>query len=260
MKKIYTVRSITQQQAYMWDGVNTEDEVSVCKQRRLDRYLFKYLNKGEPILEAGCGPGTWVIYLREKGFDVQGMEHDETLVSRIKKDMPEIPVRVGDVAHLPYKDGALGAYISLGVVEHFENGADGPLKEAWRVLRPGGVLILTVPFNNFFRKLVAHPLRSLYLAIHKLRGGETHFAEYRYSMAEVCEMVKRAGFEIIDTGTDDYIDKRRSMLIWSEFPMLRKNISSHDLNIAGRITALIFNSISKMILAAGILVVAKKPI
>ncbi|MDO8445569.1 MAG: class I SAM-dependent methyltransferase [Deltaproteobacteria bacterium] len=260
MKKIYTTRDIPEQQAYMWNEVKTEDEVSVCQQRRINDYFFKYLTKGEPILEAGCGPGTWVIYLRDKGFDVQGIEHDERIISRIKKDMPSLPVQSGDICLLPFQDSSLGAYISLGVIEHFEDGVEHPLKEALRVLRPGGILILTVPFNNIFRKLVAHPLRSLYLFAHRLRHGKTYFAEYRYSEDEVCEMVKKAGFEIVEIGTDDYNDNSRSMVFWSEFPLLRDKMKPPDLNIVGNSTAFILNSISKKILAAGILIVAQKPL
>lgn len=258
MKKIYTTRDITEQQAYMWKGVKTEDEVSVCQVRRVNNYFFKYLPKGEPILEAGCGPGTWVLYLRNYGFDVVGIEHDESVISCLKKDLPSLPVYSGDICFLPFQDSSLGAYISLGVVEHFEDGVERPLKEALRVLRPGGILILTVPFNNIFRRLVAHPLRSLYLSVHKLWHGKTYFAEYRYSESEVCEMMKRSGFEIVKISTDDYNDKSRSMVIWSEFPILRHRTKPHDLNIIGTVTACILNSISTKILAAGILVVAKK--
>lgn len=258
MKKIYTTRDIAEQQAYMWNGVNTEDEVSVCPTRRINDYFFRYLPKGESILEAGCGPGTWVIYLRDNGFDVQGIEHDQRVISRIKKELPNLPVQSGDISLLPFQDSSLGAYISLGVIEHFEDGVERPLKEAFRVLRPGGILILTVPFNNIFRKLVAHPLRSIYLFAHWLRYGKMHFAEYRYSEAEVCDMLKISGFEIIELGTDDYIDKSRSMVIWSEFPLLRDRNRPHDLNLIGTFTAYILNSISKKILAAGVLAVAKK--
>lgn len=244
----------------MWSGVKIEDEVSACHGRRVHAYFFKYLPKTESIVEAGCGIGTWVAYLRNKGFDVKGIEHDENLICSIKKYTPNLPIQSGDVCNLPFKDCSMGAYISLGVVEHFEDGVERPLKEALRVLRPGGVIILTVPFNNVFRRVIAHPMRAVYLLLHRLRGGAVHFAEYRYSETEAQEMVEKAGFEIIETGTDDYNDKSRSMVIWSELPLLRARNMPHDLNVVGRVVAFIMNLLSKKILAAGILVAAKKPV
>src|SRR3972149_93310 len=260
MKKVYTTREIAGQQTHMWNGVKIEDEVSSCPGRRVHAYFFNHLPKTEPVVEAGCGLGAWVLYLGGKGFDVKGIEHDENLISVIKKYTPNLPVQSGDVCRLPFKDCSMGAYISLGVVEHFEDGAERPLKEAWRVLRPGGILILTVPFNHVFRRVVAHPMRALYLLVHRLRGGAVYFAEYRYSETEAREMVEKAGFKIIETGTDDYSDKSRSMVIWSELPLLRAMNIPHDLNMVGRIAAFIMNLISKKILSAGILVVAQTPL
>jgi hypothetical protein len=120
------------------------------------------------------------------------------------------------------------------------------------------MLILTVPANNLFRRIVAHPLRRLYLFYHALRGRRRHFAEYRYSASEVKRMVAKAGFLVHETGTDDFISKRRSLTLWSEFPFLRGK-EPYSLNNIGGSFAWIMNSISPKILTAGVLVIARKP-
>jgi len=51
-----------------------------------------------------------------------------------------------DLRELGFRPGVFAAYISLGVVEHDPAGPDAILREAWRLLEPGGVLLLSVPY------------------------------------------------------------------------------------------------------------------
>jgi len=259
LKKIYTIRDLTQQQAHMWDVRQIEDEVRACEGRGIMRHFSEYLPRDRDILEAGCGLGAWVIYLNKKGYPVAGIDHDKKVMKRLKQWDPSLDVEHGDIENLRYNDNSLGAYISLGVVEHFEGGADKPLHEAYRVLEPGGTLVLTVPYNNIFRKLIAHPLREVYLLLSRVRGRKVFFAEYRYSETEAREMVEKAGFRVITTGTDDFVSKTRSLGLWSEFPWLQDRNSLYGLNRFGKAIAFILNSISRKVLASGILVVAQKP-
>lgn len=243
----------------MWGSHVVEDEVSVCEERNLLGYFIKYLPQNELLLEAGCGLGAWVICLKKRGYNIEGVDHDARVISRIKAYDNELPVQQGNILNLPYEDDSLGAYISLGVVEHFEEGEEEALAEAWRILKPGGIVIFTVPYNNLFRRLIAHPLRHLYLELHKLRGGSVHFAEYRYSEFEACRMLEKTGFNIVETDRDDFISKSRSLALWSEFPFLQSGSEPYSLNIVGKVLAYVLNSISERILAAGVLIVARKP-
>ena len=179
-------------------------------------------------------------------------------MEKLKQWNPSLNVEYGDIEHLPYSDNSLGTYISLGVVEHFEEGADKPLHEAYRILEPGGTLILTVPYNNIFRKFIAHPLRSVYLLFHRMRKGKISFAEYRYSKKEVREMIEKAGFQIIRTDIDDFVSNTSSLGLWSEFPLLQDRNSLYALNKVGKAIAFILNSVNKKFLASGILIIAQK--
>lgn len=259
MKKIFTVRRLDEQQAHMWDNCVIEDEVSACLKRNIAEHFLKHLPKDEPILEAGCGLGAWVVFLSERGYDISGIDHDEKVIERLKTWRPSLKVASGDIRKLPYDDGCFGAYISLGVVEHFEEGPERPLIEAMRILRPGGIVVLTVPFNNLFRRLFTNPLRFLYLMVHRIRGGEISFAEYRYSEAEACCLLENSGFEVLDTDIDDFVPRTESLAIWSEFPILQDRKRSYSLNKAGNLLACFLNSISRKLIAAGILVIARKP-
>jgi SAM-dependent methyltransferase len=120
----------------------------VRSQELIHAYL-PYLSRDTVILEAGCGLGHVVYYLRQCGYHVIGVDYAaEALQPEIIHKL-QLPVTVADVHHLPYADNSLGGYLSFGVVEHFEAGPEPALREAFRVLKPGGALVLTVPHPNF---------------------------------------------------------------------------------------------------------------
>lgn len=69
-------------------------------------------------------------------------------VEMVNNMFPSLPVSQGNVLDLYYESGSISAYISMGVVEHFEEEPEESLAEAFRVLEPVGVEIISVPMNN----------------------------------------------------------------------------------------------------------------
>lgn len=242
----------------MWDENKIDDEVKICKDRIIEDIFFKYLNKEDTYLEAGCGLGAWVIYLKQKGYKILGIDHDEKVINRVKDFKKDIEVESGDICNLKYEDNSLDGYISLGVIEHFEEGTKKPVDEAYRVVKHGGRYIITVPCDNLFRKVFAHPLREVYLIIKKLTGQEIHFGEYRYTIDEFKNLFDSDRFKILYEGIDDFKSKNMAMTLWSEFPFLQDKNNLYRLNGLGKLIAYTLNSISRNILAAGVLLVLEK--
>jgi len=257
MKKIYTIRNPAAQREHMWSARRIEEEVAACPRRSIEPLIVDYLPKDAPVLEAGCGLGAWVVYLTGKGYDIAGIDHDEKVVDRLKEWRPSLKVSCGDIRKLPYEDSSLGAVISLGVMEHFEEGCGDAMREAHRVLRPGGVLFFTVPANNLFRRVFAHPVRSVYLKWRKSRGDSIHFAEYRFSRTEVGTLLREHGFEPMIMAWDDFTEKTMSLGIWADFPPLQAR-DLYGLNSLGKAAALSMNAISRWIACSGVLCVARK--
>jgi SAM-dependent methyltransferase len=241
----------------MWSERRIEEEVDACSRRSIERYFLAHLPKDAPILEAGCGLGAWVVYLSDRGYDIAGIDNDASVIDRLKAWRPTLNVRYGDIRKLPYEDGALAAVISLGVVEHFEEGCGDAMKEMHRVLPPGGLLFFAAPMDNMFRRGFAHPLRSLYLKWRKHRGDTIHFAEYRFSREEVETLLHEHGFEPMITTWDDFSEKTMSLGIWADFPPLQER-SLYQLKPAGKAAAFAMNSISRWIVCSGIFCVARK--
>lgn len=262
MKKIYTIRDLSNQQFHMWEDLEIEGELKACEDRNIKDIFKKYLQlpsgNNKEILEAGCGLGAWVIYLTRKGYNIRGIDHDEKVLERVKSFDNNLKVEKGDITNLNIEDESISAYISLGVLEHFEEGADAAINEAHRVLEKNGIAIVTVPYNNIFRLLVTNHVRAMYLFLKRIKGHKMHFAEYRYNFKEFENIFPSEKFEIIERTTDDYISKTRSLGLWSEYPFLQKKNIAYKLNVMGKAIAFILNSLSDRILSSGILLVLRK--
>lgn len=123
---------------------------------QLQRIFLRHLPRKGLILDGGCGMGQYVAALRARGYDCFGVDFAPKTVERVKSYLPDLPVETGDICHLNLNDESIDAYISLGIVEHFQNGPYDALKEAMRVLKDNGVLIVSVPHAFPWRRLDAH--------------------------------------------------------------------------------------------------------
>ena len=69
--------------------------------------------------------------------------------------------------------------------------------------KPGGMLVLAVPFNNWFRRLVVNHLQTRVTRKRRRAGIALGFAEYRFSASEVRRHLADAGFETIASYPND---------------------------------------------------------
>lgn len=240
----------------MWNLRDIEEEINAVSRRALMDVFLKYLPSDGKILEAGCGLCGWLIRLKDLNYDIEGIDIDENVINRVKSLYPNVRAFVGDVTKTNYESNFIDAYISLGVVEHFEDGPEIPLKEAHRILKNNGILILAVPYNNISRRVFYHPLRNIYFSAKRLIGQEVFFAEYRYNKKEILRFIEEAGFQIVEVGSDDFIAKTESLGLWADWPYLRSS-RPYELNLMGKVLAAIF-SYSKWSCCAGIYIVAAK--
>lgn len=225
MRKKYIVKDKGDDRKFWegnWDRTDIEDAVKFCNISPLRPIFDTYLPKNGKILEGGCGTGHFVIYYKQKGYDIEGVDFAEEAINRARKLYPEIPLKKGDVLHLEYPDNYFKAYYSGGVVEHFEEGPYKALIEARRVLRNEGLLIISVPYFNPFRitnsrininmfgrrhsesSLDFDGIKSLYTltSVHKRENPPVDgfsFHQYEYTEKEFSDILKACGFQIILT-------------------------------------------------------------
>ncbi len=130
-----------------------------------------------PVLDIGCGAGNMIHHLARYG-DVRGIEVDARPVAMAQARGYD--VREGDATRgIPFTDGSFNLVTALDVIEHVD-ADEAILREAFRVLRPGGILAVTTPA---FQSLWSH---------NDVLNGHKR----RYSAQELRQRIERAGFRV----------------------------------------------------------------
>lgn len=130
-----------------------ERQLAHCDHYELAPLFLRLLPAHQPILEAGCGSGRWVGWFVRQGWQSTGLDWSEALCERARQNVPGGTFVSGDMRAMPFKDNSFGSIISLGAIEHSVEGPLASLREYHRVLRPGGVAVITVPFLGPARRL-----------------------------------------------------------------------------------------------------------
>ncbi|MCC6802459.1 MAG: class I SAM-dependent methyltransferase, partial [Anaerolineae bacterium] len=109
----------------IWDSASVEQELQTETYARAQETLRQYtpyLPKNKLVLEAGSGLSAALITLKRMGYRVTGLDYAENALRISRQYDPSLVLAVGDVHALPYANGSFGAYLSFGVLEHFEAG------------------------------------------------------------------------------------------------------------------------------------------
>ncbi len=170
------VRYHTQGAGYFW--LTSHNEI-------IERTLTPYLRvldhangRRLRILDLGCGPGWTLERLGHLG-EAYGLEYS-TMALGFARQRGLKRLVSGDGITLPFASGAFDCVVALEVLEHFEDDA-AVAREALRVLRPGGLLLVTVPA---FMALWRH---------HDERYG--HYR--RYARHQLPALLAGAGFDVL---------------------------------------------------------------
>jgi SAM-dependent methyltransferase len=98
---------------------------------------------GGPVADAGCGPGQVTAHLRGLGLDAFGIDLSPAMVEVARRDHPGLRFEVGSMTDLDLADASVAGLLAWWSLVHVPDGAmPTVLAEFWRVLRPGGPLLL----------------------------------------------------------------------------------------------------------------------
>ncbi len=147
-------------------------------------------------LDLGCGLGLQAASLRAKRYQVLGLDFAKELLRGARQQ--RVPAVQGSAMELPIKSGSLGFAYSIGVLHHLPSpGAQiVALREAARVLRPGGVLVVqeTNPRNPLFRFHMGYTFPWLKLID---EGTEWWIPDGRWHSAAGFEQVRLVHFTFL---------------------------------------------------------------
>ena len=97
-----------------------------------------------PVCDLGCGPGQIARYLRHQGVNTLGVDLSPKMIAEAQRLNPEIHFHQGDMLSLPDQDNSWGGIAAFYCIIHIprEQIVDA-LREMKRVLKPGGLLLVT---------------------------------------------------------------------------------------------------------------------
>lgn len=119
--------------------------IFLARREKESATLVERYSNGGVILDLGCGSGLITRHLH--GKLVIGLDINPWLVEKVKLRLPGVEFIVGDAESLPLKSGTFDTVICTEVLEHLPIPAEA-MKEISRILKGGGLLIISVPSEN----------------------------------------------------------------------------------------------------------------
>ncbi len=146
--------------------------------------MLPWVGEGR-LLDVGCGPGVNLATLQSYGWDVYGVEFSDTAAELAR-------ARVGDRIHIgtletaPFADASFDVVMFSHSLEHLFSPSDA-LAHAWRLLKPGGCLVVAVPnAGGWERRLFGRWWFPWEIPRHL----------YHFDEATLRRLLEKAGFEV----------------------------------------------------------------
>ncbi len=144
--------------------------------------------KGERILDIGCGEGTYDYRIALRGARVFGFDLDGNQLRRAQAfhKTPSTGFVCAHADAFPLRSGQFDTVMSLCVFEHLPDDRQ-TLREMWRVLRPGGRILLTLD------SLSLEEIGEAWRDGHRERHSVLQF----YTHPSVGSLLEHCGFRLI---------------------------------------------------------------
>lgn len=216
------------------------------------------------VIDVGCGTGSLVLKLAQEGYQVIGIDVSDKCIaltrSRVNTDGLShlVTVSKGSASQSNLPDQSVDAVIAGEVLEHLDDDGSA-VREFFRVLKPGGICIITVPANPALWNLWDD------MAGHFRRYNQNDLVKLFESQKFHVESIRYWGFPIMR------IYHRLLCLPWAKMIIKREGIDGENLDVITKIglsklTTLILGNIFRIdnLFASfpwgiGIIFVAKKP-
>ncbi|WP_257459519.1 SAM-dependent methyltransferase [Archangium lipolyticum] len=237
-----------------WSGPEDESSGTEAQERLTDMMIQRArLGAGQRLLDIGCGTGRPAVRLAQAtgcsvtGISVSAMQVEQANARARKEGLSDqVRFQVADAMELPFQDASFDAVWAFESLLHMPDRAQ-VLRNAFRVLRPGGMLVLTDvteqhPITDEERMLVYSGLMITSLL---------RFQEYPplveatgFSVEEALDLTSNTRKSMI--GTDKLISKEQERLSAA----YGKDFHATTLDLWPKVAAIYTEKLGYMLLAA----------
>jgi 2-polyprenyl-3-methyl-5-hydroxy-6-metoxy-1,4-benzoquinol methylase len=155
---------------------------------------------GERVLDVGCGSGVCSGHVAASGAHVVGIDANPSALAFARRAYGSETIRFveGYVDDLPFEGEGFDKAICLEVIEHlYREQGDALLRSIVRVLRPGGLLLLTTPNYRSLWPAIERTLDLLRLV--PTLDSEQHVSRFHHR--SLARLAAGAGFEPVSRRT-----------------------------------------------------------
>lgn len=138
------------------------------------------------ILDVGCAAGYFLSSARERGWQVSGLDVSAFAVDAAGKEFGEESIKLATLLEACYPAESFDAVTLWDVLEHMPD-PSANLKEAWRILKPGGILGLVIPNAGSAAAIVMGRWWP------EFRRIKEHI--YFFTKPTILAMLRKAGFD-----------------------------------------------------------------
>ncbi len=131
----------------------TRNEADMAFKRRV-RTIFEWIDPQDDdvILDCACGRGFYLNMFRYVSrARLVGLELEWPIIRKAERNvghLEDVTLVQGNIYRLPFPDNYFDGVVLSEILEHIDDDVGG-LREVWRVLKPGGVVAITVPNANY---------------------------------------------------------------------------------------------------------------
>ena len=148
---------------------------------------------GSRVLDLGCGAGAQSKLLREKGFEVVGLDLSEGMIRESKQRVPEGEFVVGDMIRLPFSPASFdGVYARASLLHIPKDMTHQVIRSIREVVRPNGILYLALKEGEGEREVKDK----------KYDREVKRFFSF-FKMQEIIKQLKEESFSLIEAHQDD---------------------------------------------------------
>ena len=122
----------------------TEASDNPIHNRLLKAYVIARDYVQGDVLEVGCGEGRGIDWMIDRSKSFTALDKIEVALAKLRAKYPQAKFISGNIPPFNAPDNAFDVVVSFQVIEHIKDDKSY-LKEILRVLKPGGVALLTTP-------------------------------------------------------------------------------------------------------------------
>lgn len=211
-------------QADRWVGLYSAKASFIDRLQIFEEGLRRTVPPPARVLDFGCGPGIISLALASRGYDVLGVDGSIGMVERAKVEAGRLGSKARFEAMDALSSSALpaehfDAVVCSSVIEYVEDD-EGLLRQLIRALRPGGLLLVSVPHRGSLMGLAEDGVRMIASYTSAQRRRHLKFSLRRYAHRPFAERLHSLGLSVERTIFFECPVPGRPGVIISRLPLL----------------------------------------